>query len=252
MARPRRIVWPPGPRIFISSIPCAASSTSTRSARAAAPPSSSTTCRSIARWQAFGWHVVVIDGHEMIEIVSAYRGSASDQGPSDRDPGAHAQGQGRVVYRGETGLARQGVFEGTDAAGSRRAAGAVLTETGPKPRDPAAACAEGGAEGQSDARAAIQDGRAGGDAQKPARPSRNSAPPIRAWSRSTPTSRTPPSVKVRNRASDRFFQFFIAEQVMIGAAMAWRRGARFRFPDVRRLPHPRGRLHPWPPSAAQR
>ena len=68
----------------------------------------------------------------------------------------------------------------------------------------------------------------------------------RASSRSTPTSRTPRSPSSSRRSHpDRFYENFIAEQAMIGAAMGLAARGAIPFPvDLRRLPDPRRRLRP--------
>ena len=73
-----------------------------------------------------------------------------------------------------------------------------------------------------------------------------SAPPTIASSRSTPTSRTRRSAsKFEQQHPERFYQNFIAEQVMIGAAMGLAARGAIPFPvDVRRVPDARLRLHP--------
>ncbi len=47
------------------------------------------------RWKAFGWHAIVIDGHDLGADPRRARRSQGDQGSADDDPGAHDQGQGR-------------------------------------------------------------------------------------------------------------------------------------------------------------
>ena len=85
------------------------------------------------RWRAFGWHAIVIDGHDMNAILDALAEARRDQGPADDDPGADDQGQGRVVRRRQGRLARQGVQEGRGARPrARRARGAV--RAGGRPR----------------------------------------------------------------------------------------------------------------------
>ena len=73
-------------------------------------PSSSTTSASFARrWQAFGWHAIVIDGHDMAQILAAFAEARAHDGPADDDPGAHAQGPGRELpgRASRTGTARR-------------------------------------------------------------------------------------------------------------------------------------------------
>ena len=43
------------------------------------------------RWAGFGWHTIVIDGHDLAQILDALDGGAAHQGAADGDPGAHAK-----------------------------------------------------------------------------------------------------------------------------------------------------------------
>ena len=51
------------------------------------------------RWRAFGWHAIVDRRPRHARDSRRARRSARDQGPADDDPGAHDQGQRRVVRR---------------------------------------------------------------------------------------------------------------------------------------------------------
>ena len=66
-----------------------------------------------ARWNAFGWHTLVVDGHDIEALLDAFAAAKrARKRPADDDPGADAQGQGRLVRRRQGRLARQGVQEG--------------------------------------------------------------------------------------------------------------------------------------------
>jgi transketolase len=65
-----------------------------------------------ARWRAFKWNTLVIDGHDLQAILDALATAAGNARPPDDDSGAHAQGQGGLALRGQAGLARQGAQEG--------------------------------------------------------------------------------------------------------------------------------------------
>ena len=241
-----------GRRARSASTTCAASPTSTRSARAVRRCGSTTSSSSRADGRAFGWHAIVIDGHDLNAILDALRRGAQHHGPADDDRGADDQGQGRVVRRRQGRLARQAVQEGRGARSRpRRARAAVrarppsvdLAAQIPKPSSTPAAPAAA----ETDRAAGLQGGRAGRDARSVrhgARQARRSRP--RGWSRSMPTSRTRPSAtSSRKWRPDRFYQNFIAEQVMIGVGDGTGGARRDSVPvDVRLLPDARRRLHP--------
>ena len=59
----------PTRRCTTSSTTSARSSTSTRSARASRRSSATTLQRSPRRWSAFGWHAIVVDGHDIAALL---------------------------------------------------------------------------------------------------------------------------------------------------------------------------------------
>ena len=96
------------------------------------------------------------------------RRGAPHQGPADDDPRADDQGQGRVVRRGTSGLARQAVQEGRRREPrARRAREAVRSRAGrhePGARNPETAGRPGpGSGAQADGAARLQAGRPGRD-----------------------------------------------------------------------------------------
>ena len=70
------------------------------------------------RWRAFGWHALVVDGHDLDAILDALRGSPEHKGPADDDSRADHQRQGCVVCGRQGRLARPRVQEGR-GTGSR-------------------------------------------------------------------------------------------------------------------------------------
>ncbi len=76
----------------------------------------------VAKYAAFGWEVLRIDGHNMSEIVDAFGAGACGDRQAGRDSCRHRQGQGRELHGEPAGLARQGAeSRGTEcgARGSR-------------------------------------------------------------------------------------------------------------------------------------
>ena len=58
-----------------------------------------------ARWNAFGWHTLIVDGHDVEALLHAFEEQPDDDSCQDD------QGQGRRGGRGEGRLAREGVQE---------------------------------------------------------------------------------------------------------------------------------------------
>ena len=58
--------------------------------------------------EAFGWHVIKVDGHDFAALEDAFEQAQDYQGPAHRDPGQDRQGQGRLLHGEQRRLARQG------------------------------------------------------------------------------------------------------------------------------------------------
>ena len=100
------------------------------------------------RAQAFGWHAIEIDGHDVDAIDRAYR-DATRRRPAHADRGADREGSRRVVPRGPGGVARQGrprrPAERGDRGARRRSARSGARRPRPTRCQPARVDAPGGA-----------------------------------------------------------------------------------------------------------
>ena len=204
------------------------------------------------RWRAFGWHAIVIDGHDMSAILDALAEARAHQGPADDDPGADDQGQGRVVRRRQGRLARQAVQEGRGARPrARRAREAVRARARPaRPRAP-----DSEAAGRAGARAPtpkpvappaykLGDQVATREAYGTALAKLGEADP-RVVALDADVKNSTFSDKFEKVLPDRFYQNFIAEQVMVGAAMGLAARGAIPFPSTFAcFLDARGRLHP--------
>ena len=65
-----------------------------------------------ARWKAFGWHTLVVDGHDIPALLARVQGSADRFRTADDGAGADAEGQRTVSDRGQGRVARQSAQEG--------------------------------------------------------------------------------------------------------------------------------------------
>ena len=62
----------------------------------------------VTRAEAFGWHAIAIDGHDVEAIDRAYEEAISTQGQADGDRRQDEEGERRRRRRGQGGLAREG------------------------------------------------------------------------------------------------------------------------------------------------
>ena len=60
------------------------------------------------KYEAFGWHVIKIDGHDFDQINAAFQEAPGDQGSAHRHPGQNRKGQGRLLHGEQRRLAWQG------------------------------------------------------------------------------------------------------------------------------------------------
>ena len=219
------------------------------------PPSATTWMPTRRRLEAFGWHAIVVDGHDLAALLDAFDARAADHRPPDDDPGADDQGQGRLVHRGAERLARPAAQEGRGGARPRRAARAVRRRRAAAPTSPPPAIP-----GRRRRRARRNwrgapsrppPAYALGDARRDARGVRHRAREAR---RGRPARRrprratwgTPPSARSSRRCSrGRFYQNFIAEQVDGRRGHGAGQPRRDPVPvHLRLLPDARLRLHP--------
>ncbi len=76
-----------------------------------------------ARWNAFGWHTLIVDGHDVAALLHAFAAARAAKNNPTMILARTIKGKGVVVGRRQGRLARQGVQEGRGGRqGDRRAA----------------------------------------------------------------------------------------------------------------------------------
>ena len=231
-------------RRSIGSTTCAASPTSTASARAVRRCGSTTWSSSRAAGARFGWHAIVIDGHDMNAILDALRRSARDtKGRPTMILARTIKGKGVsfVEGQGRAGTARR----------SRRARNSIA-------RSPSSSSSSCRCRTRSAANLARADSEAGLPSLAPIRQrrSRSRRPPTscgdqvatreaygtaiaklgeadaRVVALDADVKNSTFSDKFEKALPDRFYQNFIAEQVMVGAAMGLAARGAIPFPST--------------------
>ena len=162
------------------------------------------------------------------------------EGPADDDRGADAQGEGRLALRRQGRLARQGAQEGRgDRPGDRRARGAAAS----RPTIAAAASSRSRAPRRSEGRCPISRAMAPAPAYKlgDSVATREATAPALAALGAIDARVVALDADVKNSTfserfekayPDRFYQTFIAEQVMVGAAMGLASRGAIPFPST--------------------
>ena len=109
----------------------------------------------VARWQAFGWHVIAIDGHDMDAILSAFDEARSTRGRPTMIVARTIKGKGISFVEGKPGWHGKPFKKGEEPTAHRRAGDAVRAR-GTAGRAAAAALgAASGGEGTGPARTAL-------------------------------------------------------------------------------------------------
>ena len=193
-----------------------------------------------ARASAFGWHAIQVDGHDVEAIHQAYR-EASAGRPADLHRGPDREGPRRLVPGQRRGVARQGPEPGAGRAG-HRGVGRRTLDPGDARRSPDVEISE---PQHADLRPPTYHGRR----WRPGRPSATRWPP---WPPGTDVvvldgevSNSTHTDEFQKAAPDRFFEMFIAEQCMAGAAVGMQVAA-----EGRRSPPRSERSSPGPTTSS--
>ena len=186
-----------------------------------------------ARWQAFGWHAIVIDGHDMAQIVAAY---AEARATEDRPTVILARtlkGKGVSFTEGKPNWHGK-ALKPEEAERAYAEIGAQMQpETAPLPPIPAPPAAPAAAvPGQMPApdyrigdQVATREAYGTGIAKL-------AAVDPRVVALDADVKNSTFSERFEAAHPDRFYQFFIAEQVMIGAAMGLAARGAVPFPST--------------------
>ena len=157
-----------------------------------------------ARWTAFGWHTIVVDGHDIPALLKAFAEARATKGRPTMVLARTLKGKGLAAIEGKDGWHGKALKKGEEADKAIAELEKQMVDAGgAKPVIPDAAVegpAGRGARLLEDSRPGLQDGRPGRDARSLGHGARGrSAPSTRASSRSTPTSRTRPSATSSRR-----------------------------------------------------
>ena len=186
-----------------------------------------------ARWQAFGWHAIIVDGHEMIEILSAYEEARATKGRPTVILARTLKGKGVSFTEGKPNWHGKAFSKEQMQQGIEELETQVQTETGPKPQIPAppAATPEAKPGPMPAPQYKLGDQVATREAYGAAIAKLAGVDP-RVVALDGDVKNSTFSEKFEAAHPERFFQFFIAEQNMIGAAMGLSSRGAIPFPST--------------------
>ena len=172
--------------------------------------------RYVRRAEAFGWHAIAIDGHDVEAIERAYARGGRDDRPPDGDRRPDEEGQGRQGGRGPARQARQAARRpgGGDRGARRRARHRPCGSRRPRPATPHRFEAGGGELPTWDVGEEEATRKAYGEALTALGGMRGDVVALDGE-----VSNSTHSELFREAHEDRYFEMFIAEQQMVAAAV---------------------------------
>jgi transketolase len=192
--------------------------------------------RIAARWNAFGWKAVVVDGHDIPDVQKGLDIARSTSGRPTVLVARTVKGKGVSTIEGKDGWHGKALKSGEETDKAIKELEAQFTRSAPKPPIE-------GPRTRSRAQAAPDYGALPAPAYKPG----DLVATREAWGTALAAiGKIDPRIvgldaDVKNStfsdrfekvASDRFFEMFIAEQVMVGAAMGFAARGAIPFPST--------------------
>ncbi len=189
------------------------------------------------RWRAFGWHAIVIDGHDLNAILDAYAEARATSGQPTMILARTIKGKGVSFVEGKDGWHGKAFKKGEELDRALaelsgqfvpEPAGTNLARQIPKP---AAAPSDGAPKPLAPPAYKLGDEIATREAYGVAIAKLGEADP-RVVALDADVKNSTFSDKFEKALPDRFYQSFIAEQVMIGAAMGLAARGAIPFPST--------------------
>jgi len=183
------------------------------------------------RWAAFGWHAIVIDGHNMDQILDAYKSARDTKGKPTAILARTEKGKGVSFTEGQPGWHGRAMTKEQMQKAFDELDGQVVTETGAKPQIPGPPVERPEPKPREMVPPAYKMGElvATREAFGVALAKLGDADP-RVVALDADVKNSTFSDKFEAKHPDRFYEFFIAEQVLVGAAMGLAARGAIPFP----------------------
>ena len=192
--------------------------------------------RIAGRWRAFGWHTIVVDGHDIEAVLRAFAEARATKGRPSMILARTLKGKGIASIEGKDGWHGKALKKGEEADKAIAELEKQLVPNAPRPVIPPPV------KGPADAAAAdyaampapaykIGDKVATREAYGAALAALGSIDP-RVVALDADVKNSTFSEKFMKEHGDRFFEMFIAEQVMIGTAMGLAARGAIPFPST--------------------
>jgi transketolase len=189
-----------------------------------------------SRWRAFGWHALVVDGHDLDAILKALASARSSKGQPTMILARTLKGKGVKAVEGKEGWHGKPFKKGEETDTAIAELKAQLTAGTPAPTIPAPAAAKRDNTQPDYSKMPAPDYKKG--AQVATREAWGTALATlggvdsRVVALDADVKNSTFSDRFEKAHPDRFFQCFIAEQVMVGAAMGLGARGAIAFPST--------------------
>jgi transketolase len=189
-----------------------------------------------SRWRAFGWHALVVDGHDLDAILKALVSARSSKGQPTMILARTLKGKGVKAVEGKEGWHGKPFKKGEETDTAIAELKAQLTAGTPAPTIPAPAAAKRDNTQPDYSKMPAPDYKKG--AQVATREAWGTALATlggvdsRVVALDADVKNSTFSDRFEKAHPDRFFQCFIAEQVMVGAAMGLGARGAIAFPST--------------------
>ena len=185
------------------------------------------------RWSAFGWHVIAIDGHDLPQVLAAYKEARATKGRPTIILARTLKGKGVSFTEGLPNWHGKPLSKEQMEKAFAELDRQIVPENGGAPKIPAppAAKSEAAPQPMPAPQFKLGDMIATREAYGAALAKFGSVDP-RVVALDADVKNSTFSDKFEAAHPDRFYQFFIAEQVMIGAAMGLAARGSIPFPST--------------------
>jgi transketolase len=185
------------------------------------------------RWSAFGWHVIRIDGHDLSQILAAYQEARATTGRPTVILARTLKGKGLALTEGKPNWHGKPLSKEQAEQAYQELNAQLVPETGAAPSIPAppAARAETASGPMPPPQYTLGELVATREAYGAAIAKLAAVDP-RVVALDADVKNSTFSEKFEAAHPDRFYQFFIAEQVMVGAAMGLAARGAIPFPST--------------------
>ena len=189
------------------------------------------------RWTAFGWHAIVVDGHDLDALLDAFEAARRTKGRPTMILAKTLKGKGASIFEGKTGWHGRALKPGEEMNGAIAEIEKQLVDGSPRPAIPAPPGGAVDSEGPLDISTLAPPAYAPGALVATRNAYGTALAALGAIDRrivalDADVGNSTFSQTFEQAHPDRFYQAYIAEQAMVGAAMGLAARGAIPFPST--------------------